>query len=60
VRHQLGIYGGPHRWTVGVSGGVVTIQDADDSETDLHAATVLAEAVPGVTLVHVETQEPGS
>jgi len=26
----------------------VTIRDAFDSDTDLHVATVLAEAVPGV------------
>ena len=40
-----------------VTGGVVTIRDAFDNATDLHVATVLAEAVPGVTLVHVETRE---
>ena len=56
VCHQLEIYGGPGRWTVDVSGGAVTIRDAFDSDTDLHVATVLAEAVPGVVVVHVETQ----
>ena len=56
VRHQLAIYSGHGRWTVDVSGGVVTLRDAFDSATDLHVATVLAEAVPGVEVVHVETQ----
>ena len=56
VRHQLEVYGGPGRWTVDVVGGAVTIRDAFDSDTDLHVATVLAEAVPGVVVVHVERQ----
>ena len=55
VRHRLEIYGGPGRWTVDVSNGAVTIRDAFDSATDRHAATVLAEAVPGVAVVHVDT-----
>ena len=46
----------PGRWTVDVSGGAVTIRDAFDSDTDLHIATVLAEAVPGVVVVHIEMQ----
>ena len=53
VRHQLEIYGGPGRWTVDVQGGAVTIRDAMDNETDRHVATVLAEAVRGVTVVHI-------
>ena len=53
VRHQLEIYGGPGRWTVEVRGGAVTIRDAMDNETDRHVATVLAEAVRGVTVVHM-------
>ena len=56
-RDHLEIYGGgPGRWTVEVSGGVVTIGDAFDSAIDLRAATVLAEAVPGVAAVRVETR----
>jgi CBS domain-containing protein len=53
VRHQLEIYGGLGRWTVDVDGGAVTIHDALDNETDRHVATVLAEAVRGVTVVHM-------
>ncbi|MBN9099826.1 MULTISPECIES: CBS domain-containing protein [unclassified Pseudonocardia] len=53
VRHQLEIYGGLGRWTVGVDGGAVTITDALDDPTDRHVATVLAEAVRGVTVVHM-------
>jgi CBS domain-containing protein len=53
VRHQLEIYGGLGRWTVEVDGGAVTITDALANETDRHVATVLAEAVRGVTVVHV-------
>jgi len=53
VRHQLEIYGGPGRWTVDVQGGAVTIRDAMDNQTDRHVATVLAEAVRGVTVVHI-------
>ena len=56
VRHRLEIYGGPGRWTVDVSGGAVTIRDALDNVTDVHVATVLAEAVPGVAVVHVDTE----
>jgi CBS domain-containing protein len=56
VRHQLEIYGGPGRWTVEVEGGAVTISDALDNTTDRHVATVLAEAVRGVTVVHIATQ----
>jgi CBS domain-containing protein len=53
VRHQLEIYGGHGRWTVAVDGGAVTITDAMKNETDRHVATVLAEAVRGVTVVHM-------
>jgi CBS domain-containing protein len=53
VRHQLAIYGGPARWTVEVHGGAVEVVDAFDDVTDRHVATVLAQAVPGVTAVHV-------
>lgn len=53
VRHQLEIYGGPNRFTVTVDGGAVTITDAMDNHTDRHVATVLAEAVRGVTVVHM-------
>lgn len=53
VRHQLEIYGGPGRWTVEVDGGAVSITDALDNQTDRHVATVLAEAVRGVTVVHL-------
>ena len=49
VRHRLEIYGGCGRWHVEVHGGVVSIADEFDDETDRHVATVLAEAVPGVT-----------
>jgi CBS-domain-containing membrane protein len=53
VRHQLELYGGHGRWTVEVDGGAVTITDAMHNETDRHVATVLAEAVRGVTVVHM-------
>ncbi|MDX3187705.1 CBS domain-containing protein [Streptomyces sp. MN03-5084-2B] len=53
VRHQLSIYGGPARWTVEVHDGTVEVVDAFDDLTDRHVATVLAQAVPGVTAVHV-------
>jgi CBS domain-containing protein len=53
VRHQLSIYGGPARWTVQVHDGAVEVVDAFDDETDRHVATVLAQAVPGVTAVRV-------
>lgn len=53
VLHQLEIYGGHGRWTVEVDGGSVTITDAMKNETDRHVATVLAEAVRGVTVVHM-------
>lgn len=49
VRHRLEIYGGDRRWHVDVHDGVVSIADEFDDETDRHVATVLAEAVPGVT-----------
>lgn len=49
VRHRLEIYGGGGRWHVEVRDGVVSITDEFDDETDRHVATVLAEAVPGVT-----------
>lgn len=52
VRHKLEIYGGPNRWNVQVSHGVVTIGDQFDDESDRHVATVLAEAVPGVVRAH--------
>jgi CBS domain-containing protein len=58
VRHQLETYGGPGRWTVEVRGGAVTIRDAMDDKTDRHVATVLAEAVRGVTVVHMATARP--
>lgn len=53
VRHQLETYGGLGRWTVEVRGGAVRISDAMENETDRHVATVLAEAVRGVTVVHM-------
>jgi CBS domain-containing protein len=53
VRHQLEIYGGHGRWTVEVDGGSVTITDALENDADRHVATVLAEAVRGVTVVHM-------
>lgn len=53
VRHQLENYGGHGRWTVEVDGGSVTITDALENAADRHVATVLAEAVRGVTVVHM-------
>ena len=53
VRHQLEIYGGHGRWAVEVDGGSVTITDALENAADRHVATVLAEAVRGVTVVHM-------
>ncbi|MEU8635880.1 CBS domain-containing protein [Amycolatopsis sp. NPDC048633] len=58
VRHQLSIYGGPARWTVEVRDGAVEVVDAFDDETDRHVATVLAQAVPGVTAVRVTGTSP--
>ena len=58
VRHQLSIYGGPARWTVEVHDGTVEVVDAFDDETDRHVATVLAQAVPGVTAVRVTGTSP--
>jgi CBS domain-containing protein len=58
VRHRLEIYGGQSRWDVQVHGGVVTISDQFDDETDRHVATVLAEGVPGV--VRARTVSTGS
>lgn len=52
VRHRLRRYGGPDRWSVEVHEGHVLIGDQFDDATDRHVATVLAEAVPGVTGVH--------
>lgn len=48
VRHRLGLYAGPHRWTVSVVDGRVAIVDELDDERDRHVAAVLAGAVPGV------------
>lgn len=48
VRHRLETYGGPGRWTVAVSDGVVAISDAYGDPTDRHVARVIAESVPGV------------
>jgi CBS domain-containing protein len=53
VQHQLELYGGRGRWTVEVEGGSVTITDAMKNESDRHVATVLAEAVRGVTVVRM-------
>jgi CBS-domain-containing membrane protein len=53
VRHRLANYAGPDRWTVRVRDGRVEISDEFDNATDRHVATVLAEAVPGVTSAHV-------
>ncbi|MEV7098593.1 CBS domain-containing protein [Amycolatopsis sp. NPDC051045] len=58
VRHQLAIYGGPRRWTVEVHDGAVEVVDEFDDETDRHVATVLAQAVPGVTAVRVTGTSP--
>jgi CBS domain-containing protein len=52
VRRRLRMYGGPDRWSVEVHEGQVIINDEFDDATDRHVATVLAEAVPGVTGVH--------
>jgi CBS domain-containing protein len=51
VRHRLGLYADPHRWTVSVVDGRVAIVDALDDERDRHVAAVLAGAVPGVVEV---------
>ncbi|GAA3465315.1 HPP family protein [Saccharothrix longispora] len=48
VRHRLGLYADPHRWTVRVVDGRVSIQDELDDERDRHVAAVLAGAVAGV------------
>jgi CBS domain-containing protein len=52
VRRRLRMYGGPGRWSVEIHEGQVLIGDEFDGATDRHVATVLAEAVPGVTGVH--------
>lgn len=53
VRRRLEGYGGPQRWRVTVSGGVVAITDesARDDDLDPAVVTALAEAVPGVVRV---------
>lgn len=56
VRHQLEMYGAAYRWTVDVHDGAVAITDEFDNATDRHVATVLAEAVPGVTTVAVTSE----
>ncbi|GAA1965277.1 CBS domain-containing protein [Amycolatopsis minnesotensis] len=60
IRHQLAMYGAAGRWSVRVDDGVVAIGDEFDNETDRHVATVLAEAVPGVTAVHVVSETTGN
>ncbi|MBO0839622.1 MAG: CBS domain-containing protein [Sciscionella sp.] len=60
VRHRLQMYGGLNRWTVSVTDGAVSISDTFDDATDRHVATVLAEAVPGVTAVDVTSERSGS
>lgn len=51
IRRRLRNYGGLTRWNVDVHDGRVVITDEFDDATDRHVATVLAEAVPGVTAV---------
>ena len=58
VRHRLGMYGGPDRWSVEVHDGQVLLGDEFEDATDRHVATVLAEAVPGVTGVHTVGSTP--
>jgi CBS domain-containing protein len=53
VRHKLANYGGPDRWRVDASDGVVELGDEYDDATEQHVAIVLAESVPGVVAVHV-------
>jgi CBS domain-containing protein len=53
IRHRLSNYGGSGRWTVEVHDGAAAITDQYDDETDRHVAGVIAEAIPGVTSVHV-------
>jgi CBS domain-containing protein len=57
IRHRLGIVGDPHRWTVEVSGGKVSIVDKMDNATDRHVADVIARAVAGVTDVRIAAPE---
>jgi CBS domain-containing protein len=56
IRHRLGNYGGPQRWTVNVHDGAAAIRDEFDNATDRHVVTVLAEAVPGVTSAEVTSK----
>ena len=53
IRHRLSNYGGSGRWTIAVHDGEAAITDEYDDATDRHVATVIAEAVPGVTEAHV-------
>lgn len=53
IRHRLANYGGSGRWTVAVHDGAAAITDQYDDATDRHVAGVIAEAIPGVTSVHV-------
>jgi CBS-domain-containing membrane protein len=53
LRRKLANYGGPDRWRVDVSDGVVELGDEYDDATEQHVAIVLAESVPGVVAVHV-------
>lgn len=43
-----------------VHDGEADISDEYDNATDRHVATVLAEAVPGVTTVHLAGRAPAS
>jgi CBS domain-containing protein len=58
ILHRLEIYGGLNRWTVDVQDGVARIVDTFDNSTDHHAASMLAQAVPGV--VDADTRSVGN
>ncbi|MBM7863860.1 CBS domain-containing protein [Lentzea nigeriaca] len=57
IRHRLCLVGDPHRWTVEVTGGRVSIADKMDNPADRHVAEVLARATAGVTDVRIAAPE---
>lgn len=57
VRHRLEVFGGD-RWRVTCQDGNVSIVDIEERADDVHIATVLAEAVPGVVRATVSPADP--
>ena len=58
VQHRLDEYGGGHRWTVAVDGGVAHVTGEFDDDTEKGIVAVLARTVPGVAAVDVPSSRP--